>query len=128
MKPFDLQAALRGEPVVTKDGRKVLTIVHWDFPWVKDKFKVTALIDGEEIAKDYDQNGRMINHETDSKYYLFMAPRTKKLWIAVENKMLENDTHFSSCAYNTKQELLDNLLIDKENEKYFQIKEIEIEV
>ena len=44
MKPFDLQAALRGEPVVTVRGRKVLRLAY--LPEADSHCKVVAVIEG----------------------------------------------------------------------------------
>lgn len=124
MKPFDLSAALRGEPVVTRDGRKVLQVLHVD-KISATYSRVVAVIENNIYA--YSEEGKYIN-ASESIYDLFMAPGTKKLWIAVKKQNEEGrEHHFSSCAFSTKEELIKHMLTCFKEEE-FEIKEIEIEV
>lgn len=80
-KPFDLEAAKRGEPVQTRDGRPV-RIVCWDM--IGD-YPIVALVlennDGDlfEDTIIYTIDGRCFSCST-SVNDLFMAPTTRKVW------------------------------------------------
>lgn len=70
MKPFDLQAALRGGPVVTRDGRRVLQVAYFpDAPGLP----VLAYVQGSEFVYAYPTNG-LLTRGTASRNDLFMAP------------------------------------------------------
>lgn len=66
--PFDLEAAQRGEPLITRNGRKAKFVAY--VPEVEDE-KVVALIGGD-IATFYENGSyhRNFEHRLD----LFMAP------------------------------------------------------
>ena len=68
MKPFDLEAAMRGEPIVTRDGRKVKFVAHE--PELRS-LKVIALVD--KCLHTFTERGKWLTEE-DSVYDLFMAP------------------------------------------------------
>lgn len=74
MKPFDLEAAKRGEPIVTRDGRETffVGICKGDRPIVvcDSAGNLTRLLhDG-----DYTANGAHM-------YDLFMAPKKRTVWV-----------------------------------------------
>ena len=48
MKPFNLQEALAGKPVVTRDGRKVEQLFYFDK--AENEFKLRAVVDGSITA------------------------------------------------------------------------------
>lgn len=77
MKPFDLEAAKRGEPIITRDGRAVKFIAH--VPEASAPFRVITL------PKD----GMPLCNWEDGKYEasdehgadLFMAPKRRTVWV-----------------------------------------------
>lgn len=75
MKPFNLERALAGDKVVTRDGREVseLRFLQSVSP---NGYCVVAVIDGDPFL--FLQNGKItsINH-----FDLFMAPKTVKRWV-----------------------------------------------
>lgn len=73
MKPFNLEKALAGDPVVTRGGQKITEIRYFN---KRDKYKLLALSeDGDLLA--YDDKG-IFCHQTQPHYDLFMAPKPKK--------------------------------------------------
>lgn len=75
MKPFDLEKALAGAPVVTRDGRPVYDIFLGKHMESKgETYPVMGLIDDESIVdywtKDGTHNVELLNH---SKNDLFMG-------------------------------------------------------
>jgi hypothetical protein len=75
MKPFNLEKALAGDPVVTRDGQKVTGIYH--FEKSKTGFPVIAHIEGKYGLDSYAINGKwtdgVLPHELD----LFMESTEK---------------------------------------------------
>ena len=80
MKPFDLEAAKRGEPVCTRDGTPVQQLVH--FPEGVRVNKIAALSGG--VINVYDDQGRYYGDEVHvSARDLFMATRKRTVWVNV---------------------------------------------
>jgi hypothetical protein len=120
-KPFDLEKALAGEPVVTGDGRKVLELKLFksqiDNPLV-------CLIEGREGLVSVRSNGlAMCDHDYD----LFMAPKKKKLWIAVSKEPYQSNAHFGSAAYKEKDELIEHIKRFGRVPENFHLMQIEID-
>lgn len=77
MKPFDLEKALAGEPVVTRGGLPVTQLVNFDT-------KETGCIYGvcEGFVYCWDTRGSFVK-AGDHTFDLFMAPKTVTLHINV---------------------------------------------
>ena len=89
MKPFDLQAALKGVAVVTKGGRNVKDIAY--FPSSRGSFKVKGVVDGEILSwtvegSYYKQREHVFND-------LIMAPVKRTVWVNLYAKDI------TDCAY-----------------------------
>ena len=72
MKPFNLERALAGVPVVTGDGEVVQEIHH--FRECTTRWSVVAVVDG--IVRNYDVNGESAIFHPG--HYLFMADKPPK--------------------------------------------------
>lgn len=79
MKPFDLEAAKRGDPIITREGMKARFIAY--IPEAPDAQSVVALIEGEGVCL-YFRTGTLWDKD-ESEYDLFMAPKKEKLWLVV---------------------------------------------
>lgn len=81
LKPFNLEAALRGEPVVTRDGRPVTQVTKFDAP--NDPNPVIAVIDGE--TQSFTLAGTYFGQSKETEYDLFMATKTvkKEGWVVL---------------------------------------------
>ena len=74
-RPFNLEEALAGKPVVTRDGRKVSEFYH--FKTQTTPYSVSAVIDGSRYG--YSIDGRY--HPSDeSNLDLFMRPEKRSFW------------------------------------------------
>ena len=81
LKPFNLQEALAGKKVVTRDGREVIGIKFWNNA-TNDKYSVAGCIDG--VVQLWTKDGGYFGYRSDtSRLDLFMAPETKKVYIGV---------------------------------------------
>ena len=82
MKPFDLEAAKAGAPVVTRDGKKVRIIC---FDANTGAYVLIALITqdgGGEKVLSMKKDGRRHDYE-NSTYDLFMASVKKEGWLNI---------------------------------------------
>ena len=79
-KPFNLERALAGDKVVTRDGREVTEIYY--FKTLPDAFPVASVIDGSLFR--FNKEGRSLYRAND-KDFLLMSPKTKKFeaWVNV---------------------------------------------
>lgn len=69
MRPFDLEAAKRGEPIVTRDGRPAKFVAH--VPEADDR-EVVCLVDGELIL--FGKCGSFLDKKIQDRMDLLMAP------------------------------------------------------
>jgi len=76
MKPFNLEAAMHGEPIVCRDGTPAKFIAY--VPEAEDFSVVVALVDGIVRASHID--GRCVRGENISKD-LFMASTKRTVWV-----------------------------------------------
>lgn len=85
MKPFDLDKAIAGHPLVTRDGREVTEFHYFKTAIPEYGERVMAVVDGDVFT--YIDNGKYINGE-DLPEDLFLKSEKKTLWIAIENEPL----------------------------------------
>ena len=78
MKPFNLQEALAGKPVVTRDGKNVKQIVH--FPSADEGYRIAALIEGDGIPLVFFVEGNN-NRTIETKEDLFMKSEKVIKWV-----------------------------------------------
>ncbi len=78
MKPFDLEAAKRGEPIVTRGGEAAKFIAH--VPDADIGFRVVVMLDGVIECYCDDGSYRLSSKSTCD---LFMAPRKLTVWVNV---------------------------------------------
>lgn len=83
MKPFDLEAAKRGEPVITSDGRPYTFGAH--NPDAEVHGRIVGWIGAMHIA--HTEDGRF--YAGTCKYDLFMAPKKRVVW---ERRFIEIGT------------------------------------
>lgn len=97
MEPFNLQAALRGEPVAIRDGRKVLQIAH--FPGAREDQRVAVLVEGENTLWKYPEHGILLKYHAEP-VDLMMAPRTFELG-GIEVPLPESEAPEEGTRYFT---------------------------
>ena len=102
LKPFDLEAAIQGKPVCTRDGRKA-RIVCFDAEGGKPLI-VLSKIDGKEVILRYTEKGQ-------SDYYHSPTPREDDLMMLIEkgsgyvNVLSDYENRFvDSTIYSTPEE------------------------
>lgn len=121
LKPFNLEEAMNGAELVTRDGRQARFL----YLLKNDRFQDRVLIivnddDNREILRQHMVNGRYYSENIETCHDLFMKPKTKKLFIRVDNFSGGDGYHYTSSAHP----ILDKVTLLDET----QIVEIEIEV
>jgi uncharacterized alpha/beta hydrolase family protein len=91
MKPFDLEAAQRGDKLITRAGEEAEFIAY--VPKAGKYYQVLAL--SGSMPKTYDTEGRFLQG-SESTYDLFMAPKKRTIWLNI----YPNQT---AQHYNAKQ-------------------------
>ena len=81
MKPFNLEQALAGAPVITREGTEVIRL--FTVPEANPEHRLVAVFDNGGVITSY-EDGR---YHVAQDYYndLFMAPTKKEGWINVYN-------------------------------------------
>jgi hypothetical protein len=77
MKPFDLEKALSGEPVITREGKEVKQLKYFN---TKEANCLYGVMDYEVYY--WKINGTVTNKGSHT-HDLFMAPKTMKVWANV---------------------------------------------
>lgn len=101
LKPFDLEAALKGDSVVTDDGREVTEIT--EFKTTVD-YKVLGVING--CLASISPDGAY--HNGSCWYKLFMKPQQVTKWVNIYS----TKSGYLSCGgglFDTKEEALECL-------------------
>ena len=78
MKPFDLDAALNGARVVTRNGKEVTQLTR--FYDIESDECLCGVINAE--LQVWNEHGKYLSDENESPYDLFMAPNIKAIWVA----------------------------------------------
>lgn len=81
MKPFNLERAVAGDPLMTRDGRKVIDFHYFEKNSMKHPFYFHC--ENEEyFLQAADIHGKIF-FERESPYDLFMAPKVHTYWISI---------------------------------------------
>jgi tellurite resistance-related uncharacterized protein len=105
MKPFDLQKALAGDPVITRDGVPVTEIHH--FKTRNDEFNVIGVYKG--IFRSFKEDGKF-GLNSDSIMDLLMAETAEpETWINVYYSKIQ-DKIWNSVKYNSEEEAKENIV------------------
>ena len=78
MKPFDLEAAKAGAPLVTRDGRPAKFIAHVAEAHPNQRLLVLV---GGAVCRHFEGGRCMLNPGDESPYDLFMAPVKRTVWV-----------------------------------------------
>src|SRR5882757_8341979 len=106
MKPFDLKAALAGDPVVTRDGRKVLGIHQFKNQSHSQNvyFEVVdtqGLISVWNVYPDGSDMGKVVPRNLD----LFMAPKKVTRWVLLYSGKDRRRPYYS-VNFTTEEEAI----------------------
>ncbi len=110
-EPFDLARAMAGEPIVTRDGRKVKFIAYVPELKLADE-RVLVLVEGDDHVSYSCETGEYMKKEK-SKHDLFMAPKPKRtVWVNLYKRTPEEDgvsiEYIESGAFYNKPDALEH--------------------
>ena len=113
MKPFNLQDAIAGKPIVTREGKPVEFIAY--VPKTDSDYKVIVLINKQIYS--YTTTVKPTNSQvTISPIYLIMAPQNKHYWVNLYAYF-----HMSTW-YNSQKEADQEAACDRLGNKAFLLK------
>lgn len=119
MKPFNLERALAGDPVVTRDGRKVEEVTMLKKADVQKK--VIAVIDGY-IRSYYPHGTRQGDQSMILSHDLFMAPVKKTYYTNVYSRVnpLTGQLHvWTGKTCESEEEAMERLGGDHRAQPYY---------
>ena len=107
LKPFDLEAALRGEPVVTRDEKPVTQVTKFN---TNSHYPIVAVIDKK--LEFFTENGHYHPDGKTNSSDLFMAIEIvkKEGWINLYQSDCETLSAITSHCHKTKEEAKKNSL------------------
>jgi len=80
MKPFDLEKAKSGHPLITRDGRKAKFIAH--VPECDDLYRVLVYVEGAKQVWNFTESGTVIR-SSGQPQDLFIAVEKKTGWVNI---------------------------------------------
>ena len=120
MEKFNLEEALAGNPVVTRDGKRVTELHFFKSNVLKP---LIAVIDnimvGYSAQGKYSPGNDKKLLEEESPYDLFMAPTKKSIWVNVYDD--GDSLYLSKVKYTTEEECLNNITRKNEYVKTIEI-------
>lgn len=106
MKPFNLEEALAGKPVVTRDGRSVKITGYNEE--ARDDFQIAGWLEG--IVRGWGKDGRYTPNGGPDDYDLFMTPEKTEGWVNIFRTtvptLMYPRTSTSMGIYDTKEEAI----------------------
>jgi hypothetical protein len=99
LKPFNLQDALAGKPVVTRQGKKVTQLHLFN---TNTEQPLLGIIEGDKDIYTWNKDGIYFSHKDTSAFDLFMAPEKKSIWVNLYE--YENGQLWVGCYYNSLEE------------------------
>jgi len=111
MKPFNLEEALAGKLVVTRDGRKVTHITRInDF--------IVGIVEDIKEFNNWTLKGNFLNGHYSHICDLFMFTESKFLWINLWQQLHENGNYHTTV--HTREDLADLEIENNVNLKHIQ--------
>lgn len=98
MKKFNLEEALAGKPVITRDGKEATQLVLFKTVGV---YPLLCVADEELLS--YTKEGNHVMSGTESSYDLFMKPTKKSGWTAVI-RLANGRIVMAETIHKTKQD------------------------
>ena len=100
MKPFNLEAAIRGEKVITREGNEVTQLTKFENVR-QDVEPLRGVV--ESIVCTWSIDGRFYKDGEDHRRDLFMGPQTREGWINIYPTEDNTYTASISDAHATKE-------------------------
>ena len=117
MIEFNLERALAGEPVITRNGKKVTQLHLFN---TNTEQPLLGIIEGDEDIFNWGTNGKY-NSPKETSFDLFMAVEKKSIWINVY--LIEGKFRIGSHHFPSKTTAKENIIYEHPFE-YFKTVEI----
>lgn len=122
LKPFDLERALAGDPVVTRSGRSVTQLHLFN---IETHYPLHAVVDGVCIVLSFTKGGRHEKMADEHVHDLFMAPKKVTYYFATWR---ERDLEYRySSVIHPSLDYIKKSYLPTHSTKDYQIHSIEIE-
>lgn len=102
-KPFDLEAAKNGAPLVTRDGRKARFIAY--VPEAEARYVVTVFVEGATSPGFRHEDGILREDRSPSEHDLFIQVQTKTMYV---NLYHERAGIFTAYSFQSEELALAN--------------------
>lgn len=119
MKPFNLEEALNGAKVVTRDGRFVTQLIKFN---ADEKETLYGVVSNEIVSWKDDGRFSFVPPYNDHILDLFMFVEPIRIWVNIFKRYNGNDIYVGANRYKSKEDAINSL--DKNDPDY--IKTIEI--
>ena len=83
MRPFNLEEAIQGKPLVTRDGRKILDFHYFEPISKSNRYPIQAITDGCNVLKGFTLDGKYKYNTEESNNDLFMYEEPKTYYVNV---------------------------------------------
>lgn len=93
-KPFDLEAAKRGEPIMFRDGTPCKFVAH--VPEAHDWDKIVILVAGAVLCRNVD--GTLHGYDDTSPRALVMAPKRRTVYVNLHRNTNADWFHNAGAA------------------------------
>jgi hypothetical protein len=120
-KPFDLERALKGEKVITRNGRRVMEIYH--FKYDISEWCVGVVLEGGNYLA-YCKDGTIMRPFSPASDDLFMAPVKREVWVNVYRNVTGN-YYISGKTFKSSSEALEERFPVEDYVKSIKIHEYE---
>jgi hypothetical protein len=120
LEKFDLEKALNGAKVVTRDGREVSQFVKFD---TYEKFSLYGVVNDEILF--WDIKGRYYEG-ANPNIDLFIVGEVQSIWVNVYKKSNNGEMYIGSQRYKSKNNAIN--AVSREDQEYLKTIEITDEV
>lgn len=103
MRPFNLELWKAGEPVITRDGRKIEQLTYFDN--ISSCYKFYGTLEGDVYAWTFE--GKKWDFEYDNDDILDLFHPEPEMWV---NAYKEGDSIYFSSVYKSQKDAEDGAL------------------
>jgi len=83
MRPFNLEEAIQGKPLVTRDGRKILDFHYFKSISKSSRYPVKAILDGTSVLLEFTLDGKYVHTSEENPNDLFMYEEPKTYYVNI---------------------------------------------
>ena len=103
LEPFDLEKALNGEKVVTRDGRQVTQLTHFEL--LNNTYPLYGVIGGGLDGWTID--GRYSKYDTENKADLFLESKVQSIWVNIYRKDGDEGIFIGNRRYTSQEDAIE---------------------